>query len=76
MERILLFNSCNTNTDGFNSRKSPPTVNELREFEDKMEHLIQSIKFRHLQLDQVLQKLIDDTNKIKRSMSLDKTSNF
>jgi len=46
-------NSCNTDTYGFNSRKPPPTVIELREFENEMEHLIKSIKFRHLQLDQV-----------------------
>jgi len=73
-------NTCNTDTYGFNSRKPPPTIIELGEFENEMEHLIKSIKFRHLQLDQVQLKLINDANKIKRStginVSADKASNF
>ncbi len=67
------------NTYGFKSTKNPPPIDELKEFEDGMLHMIQSTKFKHVN-NPFLNKLQDDTKRIKDETKLlipaDKTTNF
>ena len=66
-------------TFGFNTTKSPKPIPELKDFEDKMLHLVQNIKFKKFNC-QFQNKLISDTGNIKKDeklyVSADKTSNF
>lgn len=70
----------NTETYGFKSRKSPPNIRELQEFEGKMLKLIRSIEFRAPSKDNFQVKLRNDTNLLKKSGSVfvpaDKTTNY
>jgi len=74
-------NSGDTNTHRFTTRKSPPIITELREFEEEIRSLIASIRFQYLQPDQVQQRFTsNDVNNIKKSMQIivsdDKTFSF
>ena len=51
-------------THGLKSNKNPPPVEELKEFENDMLKMIQSIKFKHIN-SPFLNKLEDDAIKIK-----------
>ena len=71
----------NKETYGFNSRKTPPPIPELREFEDKISEMIQSVKFVDQPTCSRFQKklrrdiriITKDPNTI---VSVDKTANF
>ncbi len=71
--------SSSKNTYGFKSAKNPPPIDELKEFEDGMLHMIQSTKFKTVN-NPFLNKLGDDTKRIKDETKLliaaDKTTNF
>ena len=69
-------------TFGFKSTRSPPFIEELKEFEDKMLKLVSDIKFKENPRKSSFQKKMssDIREKIRRSDDLlikaDKTSNF
>lgn len=69
----------NNENYGFKSRLSPPTVNELAEFESKLLHLIKNIKFK-VSRNPFQHKLLSDiktiTNEDKLIIAADKTTNF
>ena len=64
---------------GFKTTKTPPTINELKDFEDRMLDLIQNIEFRNATSD-FQKKLSRDVKDIKKDNDLliaaDKTTNF
>ena len=66
-------------TYGFKSTKNPPPVEELKEFEDDMLKMVQSLKFKQVN-DPFLNKLNGDAERIKKEtkllISADKTTNF
>ena len=66
-------------TYGFNSTKTPPNVPEMKNFEDKMTNLIQSIKFEK-RSNHFQNKLGKKVKEIKREKKIlvkaDKTSNY
>ena len=66
-------------TYGFISTKPPPIIQELKEFENDLVHLIQNIKFRHVP-NHFQNKLRKDINLIKKDDHLyipaDKTNNY
>lgn len=66
-------------TYGFKSTKNPPPVEELKDFEDDMLKMIQSVKFKQVN-NPFLKKLKEDTDHIKNEPKLliaaDKTTNF
>ena len=66
-------------TYGFPSKKSPPPIHELRDFEHGLTEIIDSIKFRNVE-NTFQKKLKSDVNRIKNSDELlvpaDKTNNF
>ncbi len=66
-------------TYGFKSTKSPPSIPELKEFENGMLHLVQNIEFNN-STSQFQKKLSKDAQIIKQSDKLyvaaDKTTNF
>lgn len=68
-----------TETFGFKSRKVPPTISELKEFEHELINLIRNIKFKN-NSNGFQQQLKEDIKTIKRSERLtiaaDKTNNF
>lgn len=65
---------------GFKSHRSPPPIPELQPFEDKMLHLIQSVKFRKTHRDRFQRTLENNTREIKSSNEVlvpaDKTTNY
>ena len=71
-----------SNEFGFKSTRSPPFIEELKEFEDKMLKLVSDIKFKETPRKSSFQKKMssDIKEKIRRSDDLlikaDKTSNF
>jgi len=71
--------STSKETYGFRSTKNPPPVEELKEFEEDMLKMIQSVKFKNLNTP-FLGKLKEDTDNIKKEPKLlipaDKTTNF
>ena len=66
-------------TYGFNSTKNPPTIDELKEFEDGMLDIIQTTKFKPVN-SKFLADLNNDVKRIKNESKLlipaDKTTNF
>jgi hypothetical protein len=68
-----------TETYGFRSRKIPPTVAQLKPFEDSLLKLIENIKFRKVESD-FQRKLQQDVQKINKESNVivpaDKTSNY
>ena len=70
--------STSKDTYGFKSTKNPPPVDELKEFEDDMLKMVQSMKF--IQVNPFVIKLKNDTDHIKKETKLliaaDKTTNF
>ena len=66
-------------TYGFNTQKSPPVIDELKEFEESMARLIQSIEFEK-KPNTFQAKLHQDINAIKNDSKLrikaDKTTNY
>jgi len=66
-------------TYGFKLTKSPPPIEELKDFEDNMLKIIQSVKFKQVN-NPFLNKLKEDTDRIKNEPKLliatDKTTNF
>ncbi len=66
-------------TYGFNSTKTPPNIPLLKEFEDGILNIVQTVRFRKVS-DKFQKQLTKDTNKIKQSKQLiipaDKTTNF
>ena len=64
---------------GFNSRATPPQINEMSKFEDDLLRLIENIEFRNNRC-QFQYKLNDDVNFIRRSnymfIPADKTNNY
>lgn len=66
-------------TYGFKSTKNPPPIDELKDFEDDMLKMIQSVKFKNIN-NSFLTKLKEDTDSIKTDPRLlipaDKTTNF
>ena len=64
---------------GFKSTKNPPPIEELKDFEDDMCKMIQSVKFKQVN-NPFLNKLKEDTDRIKNELKLlipaDKTTNF
>ena len=66
-------------TYGFKSTKNPPPIGELKEFEDDMLKMVQSMKFTQVN-SPFLNRLKDDTERIKNETKLliaaDKTTNF
>ena len=64
---------------GFLSTKSPPSIDEPKEFEDSMLRMIQSVKFKHVN-NTFLNKLKEDTDLLRKEPKLiipaDKTTNF
>jgi len=71
--------SSSKETYGFKSTKNPPPVEELKDFEDDMLKMIQSVKFRQIN-NPFLNKLKEDTDYLKNETKLliaaDKTTNF
>ena len=71
--------SSSKETYGFKSTKNPPPIEELKEFEDDMLKMIQSVKFKQIN-NSFLNKLKDDTDLIRNEPKLliaaDKTTNF
>ena len=71
--------SSSKETYGFKSSKNPPPVEELKDFEDGMLKMIQSVKFKQVN-NPFLNKLREDTDRIKNEPKLliaaDKTTNF
>ena len=67
------------NTYGFNSRKTPPQVTEMMNFENRLLRMIENVKFRHVNCT-FQQHLLLDMSNIKKSESLlvpaNKTNNF
>ena len=63
---------------GFNSMKNPPSIDGLKEFEDGMLNLIQSVKFQPV--ESTFLKDLNDVREVKRInkllIPLDKTTNF
>ena len=51
-------------TYGFKSTKNPPPIEELKDFEDDMLRMIQSVKFKQVN-SPFLNKLKEDTDHIK-----------
>ena len=68
-----------SDTYGFKSTKNPPPVDEVKEFEDDMLKMVQSLKFKRIN-DPFLNKLNEDAKLIKKETKLliaaDKTTNF
>ncbi|XP_046864300.1 uncharacterized protein LOC124458300 [Xenia sp. Carnegie-2017] len=66
-------------TFGFKTTKSPPPINELRDFEERMLSLVQNTNFQH-STSTFQNNLRQDMNKIKKDNMLfvpaDKTTNF
>ena len=66
-------------TYGFRSAKNPPPIEELKQFEDDMQRLIQSTKFKKV-YNPFLNKLKEDAKRIKNETKLliaaDKSTNF
>ena len=66
-------------TYGFKSTKKPPPVEELKDFEDDMLKMIQTIKFKQVN-NPFLHKLKEDTDQFKNEPKLliatEKTTNF
>ena len=66
-------------TYGFNSRKTPPVIEEMRTFENRMAETIKNIEFKKCD-NSFQQKLKKDLNKIKSEEHLivkaDKTTNY
>ena len=66
-------------TYGFKSTKNPPPIEELKDFEDDMLRMIQSVKFKQVN-NPFLNKLKEDADRIKNEPKLlitaDKTTNF
>lgn len=64
---------------GFKSTKNPPPIEELKDFEDDVCKMIQSVKFKQVN-NPFLNKLKEDTDRIKNEPKLlipaDKTTNF
>ena len=68
-------------TFGFNSRKSPPQIHELKKFEREMANMIRNVRFRQQQPCTFQQKLSKDMANITNNpqsmvVPADKTSNF
>ena len=66
-------------TFGFSSTKTPPTLQELKEFEDGLLDLVQNIEFRSTEnsFQKQLSKDVEDIKKDdKLLVSADKTTNF
>lgn len=67
------------NNYGFESRRSPPTVTELTEFEDKLLNLVQNVTFTN-KTNKFQQQLQNDLKAIKQCNKIivkaDKTNNF
>ena len=67
-------------TNGFKSKKAPPQIPELNEFETQMTNMIQNIEFRRDRAPEFQRKLSECTKAINASTSLyipaDKTTNF
>lgn len=69
----------NLNTFGFKTRKTPPNIPELREFERMMECMIRNIRFKKnsLNFQSLMKKDITDIkNSSKVLVQADKTSNY
>ena len=70
---------CSKETYGFKSTKNPPPIEELKDFEDDMLKMIQSVKFKQVS-NPFLSKLKEDTDSIQTEPKLliaaDKTTNF
>ena len=70
---------CSKETYGFKSTKNPPPIEELKDFEDDMLKMIQSVKFKQVN-SPFLNKLKEDTDSIQTEPKLliaaDKTTNF
>ena len=66
-------------TYGFKSTKNPPSIEELKDFEDDMLKMIQSVKFKQIN-NPFLNRLKEKTDYIKNEPKLliaaDKTTNF
>ena len=66
-------------TYGFKSTKNPPSIEELKDFEDDMLKMIQSVKFKQVN-NPFLNRLKENTDHIKNEPKLliaaDKTTNF
>ena len=66
-------------TYGFKSTKNPSSIEELKDFEDDMLKMIQSVKFKQVN-NPFLNRLKKDTDHIKNEPKLliaaDKTTNF
>lgn len=66
-------------TYGFNSRKVPPAVPQLQSFENSLQKLVSSIKFKHSR-NSLQSKLASDIKRITSSSRLfvpaDKTTNY
>ena len=64
---------------GFKSTKNPPPIEELKDFEDDMCKMIQSVKFKQVN-NPFLNKLKEDTDRIKNEPKLlitaEKTTNI
>ena len=71
--------SSSKETYGFKSTKNQPPIEELKDFEDDMLKMIQSVKFKQVN-NPFLDKLKEDTDRIKNEPKLiiaaDKTTNF
>ena len=71
--------SSSKETYGFKSTKNPPPIEELKDFENDMLKMIQSVKFKQVN-NSFLDKLKEDTDRIKNEPKLliaaDKTTNF
>ena len=64
---------------GFNSRRSPPVIEEMREFEDKLKNLITNIEFKYSS-NSFQRKINKDVNNIRKEdkvlVKADKTRNY
>ena len=69
----MIFNPDTTSfskeTYGFKSTKNPPPIEELKDFEDDMLKMVQSVKFKQVN-SPFLNKLKEDTDRIKNEPKL------
>ena len=71
--------SSSKETYGFKSTKNPPPIEELKDFENDMLKMIQSVKFKQVN-NSFLDKLKEHSDRIKNGpkplIAADKTTNF
>ena len=73
-------NSKQKETFGFKMTSPPPSITELKDFENELHDLVKNVKFKRYKPNQLQNKINEDIKKIKNDENVyvkaDKTSNF